>query len=130
MNIYIRELLNIKIYIYILENDILIQELESLFLISKDINFKTSNEEISIKVSKKFKINVNTKFKNNKIIVKQHNNEKKYILSAEKIYPFLIELSIQTYNGIIKKDKYNKFKQINKYLEFINDSIKHIDKKK
>lgn len=115
--------------IYILENDILIQELESLFLISKDINFKTSNEEISIKISKKLKINVNTKFKNNKIIVKQHNNEKKYILSAEKIYPFLIELSIQTSNGIIKKDKYNKFKQINKYLEFINDSIKHIDKK-
>ena len=52
-----------------------------------------------------------------------HNKEKRHILMEGQPVPFLEELGVQTRDGKIVKGKYNKFKQINRYLEFIADSV-------
>ncbi len=79
----------------------------------------------TILVSKKGKITVKTK-KNicgKKEIDLSHNRVKKYILEEGIPVPFLIELGVQTAEGKIVRAKYDKFKQINRYLEFIRDVL-------
>lgn len=50
-----------------------------------------------------------------------HNRIKKYILEEGKPVSFLVDLGVQTEDGRIIKAKYDKFRQINRYLEFIRD---------
>ncbi|MBF0715491.1 class I SAM-dependent methyltransferase [Gemelliphila palaticanis] len=109
--------------------DELINNLNSLFLDSKDINITTTSEIINVKISKKHKYLVNRKKQQSKIILSGQNKRKNYVLEEDTIYPFLIELGIQSKSGKIINSKYNKFRQINKYLEFISDAIKKIDNK-
>ena len=70
-------------------------ELIKLFELAKDINIATSDENINIKISKKFKININRKKVNTRNISFNHNNKKEYFLDEKEKYPFLIELGIQ-----------------------------------
>lgn len=93
-------------------------------------NFKQGeleNKEFraTVLVSKKGKITVKTK-KNvgeKKEINLSHNRVKQYILEEGKTVPFLVELGVQSKDGKIIKSKYDKFKQINRYLEFIRDVL-------
>lgn len=79
----------------------------------------------TILVSKKGKITVKTKknISGKKEIDLSHNRVKKYILEEGIPVPFLIELGVQTAEGKIVRAKYDKFKQINRYLEFIRDVL-------
>lgn len=52
-----------------------------------------------------------------------HNKQKQYILPQGEPVPFLVELGVQTPEGKIVKAKYDKFRQINRYLEFIKDVL-------
>ena len=101
-----------------------------LFELAKDINVVTIDENINIKVSKKFKISVNRKKTTSKVISFDHNKKKEYFLDEKQEYQFLIELGIQNKDGKVIKSKYNKFKQINKYLEFIKQATTQLDSNK
>ena len=101
-----------------------------LFELAKDINVVTVNENINIKVSKKFKISVNRKKTTAKVVSFDHNKKKEYFLDEKQKYDFLIELGIQNKDGKVVKSKYNKFKQINKYLEFIKQATTQLDSNK
>ena len=100
-----------------------------LFELAKDINIVTVDENINIKVSKKFKISMNRKKTNAKAISFDHNKKKEYFLDEKQKYDFLIELGIQNKEGKILKARYNKFRQINKYLEFIKHATTQLDTK-
>lgn len=52
-----------------------------------------------------------------------HDREKQYILREGCPVDFLIGLGVQTPDGRIAKNKYDKFRQINRYLEFIEDIL-------
>ena len=106
------------------------KEIIELFELAKDINVATVDENINIKVSKKFKISVNRKKTNSKAISFDHNKKKEYFLDEKQKYPFLVELGIQNNDGKIVKSKYNKFKQINKYLEFIKQATTQLNSDK
>ena len=101
-----------------------------LFQLAKDINVVTIDENINIKVSKKFKISVNRKKTTSKVISFDHNKKKEDFLDEKQKYQFLIELGIQNKDGKVVKSKYNKFKQINKYLEFIKQATTQLDSNK
>ncbi len=60
----------------------------------------------------------------------EHNKKKQYILNEGDKIDFLIELGLMSVDGKILKSSYNEFKQINKYLEFIDDVIKELKSKK
>lgn len=52
-----------------------------------------------------------------------HNRAKRYILEEGCLAPFLQDLGIQTPDGKIVKKGYDKFRQINRFLEFIEDIL-------
>ena len=101
-----------------------------LFELAKDINIVTVDENINIKVSKKFKVSVNRNKTTAKAVSFDHNKKKEYFLDKKQKYDFLIELGIQNKDGKVVKSKYNKFKQINKYLEFIKQATTQLDSNK
>ena len=60
----------------------------------------------------------------------EHNKVKRYILEEGTPIPFLIRLGIMGEDGKVFKKSYDKFRQINKYLEFIDETIKELKNKK
>ena len=58
-----------------------------------------------------------------------HKNQR-YILEEGIPVPFLVELGVQTKDGAIVHAKYDKFRQINRFLEFIEDVLPKLDKNK
>lgn len=72
----------------------------------------------------------NTGFSNKKQSELLHNRSKRYILEEGKPVEFLIDLGVMTTDGKIVNQKYDKFKQINRFLEFIEDILPQLDKKK
>ncbi|MCH5271403.1 MAG: SAM-dependent methyltransferase [Lachnospiraceae bacterium] len=59
-------------------------------------------------------------------ILQAHNRTKRYILKEGRPVDFLVGLGVQTPDGHVVKAKYDKFRQINRYLEFIEDVIKKL----
>ena len=76
-------------------------------------------------ISKKGKITI--KEKKSAVCVKSgglsHNRKKKYILDPQKKVGFLVDLGVQTREGKIVHAKYDKFRQNNRFLEFIEDIL-------
>lgn len=101
-------------------------ELEELLETFRQGQFQLKASELHFQLSKKFKVT----FKERETAVKQvklsHNREKQYLLPLDEPVPFLIRLGVQSEDGKVKRQKYDKFKQINRFLEFIEDSIKHL----
>ncbi len=58
--------------------------------------------------------------------VMTHNRKKNYLLEEGVPIPFLQHLGVMTSEGVVIADKYNKFKQINRFLEFIDDILPDI----
>ena len=52
-----------------------------------------------------------------------HNRSKRYILPEGEPVPFLVELGVMTPQGQVVRAKYDKFRQINRFLEFIEDIL-------
>ena len=82
---------------------------------------------LTVLVSKKGTVTAKYK-ENQKNAVKMrpelyHNRVKQYILKEGIPVPFLVDLGIQTREGAIVRAKYDKFKQINRYLEFVEDVL-------
>ncbi|QPC46581.1 class I SAM-dependent methyltransferase [Mangrovibacillus cuniculi] len=86
------------------------------------------NETIQVQISKKFKVVCKSNQTEKKEISLEHNRKKNYLLSDEDPIPFLVRLGVQSADGKIKKQKYDKFKQINRFLEFIEDSLEYLPK--
>lgn len=57
-----------------------------------------------------------------------HNRKKCYILEEGSYVPFLEDLGVMTKDGKIIKSRYDKFKQINRFLEFIEDILPQLPK--
>lgn len=57
-----------------------------------------------------------------------HNRTKQYLLREGTPVPFLVDLGVQTREGMIVRSRYDKFKQINRYLEFVEDILPTLDK--
>ena len=88
-------------------------------------------ESFDISFIRKRKSFIKKENKNNLIkSSNEHNKKKQYILNEGDRIDFLIELGLITVEGKILKSSYNKFKQINKYLEFIDDVIEELKSKK
>src|SRR5699024_1024489 len=55
-----------------------------------------------------------------------HNRKKRYILDDDMVHPFLVRLGVQAEDGLIRQRYYDKFRQINRFLEFVEDSLEYL----
>lgn len=82
----------------------------------------TANVLVSKKGTITIKKKMNASTKQPKISL-SHNRKKKYILEEGIPVPFLIDLGVMTQNGNIVNAHYDKFRQINRFLEYIEDIL-------
>lgn len=96
---------------------------------------KTETQEITTLANKKGKITVITKNiapsanqnkKDLSLFTPLSQKKKHYILEEGKPVPFLVLLGIMNSEGKVIKARYDKFRQINRFLEFIDDTLKEI----
>lgn len=110
----------------------------------KQMELKSSQGSVQALVSKKGKMTV--KVKNNpisanppsakmaapsrkeKLAALSHNRSKRYVIEEGTPVPFLVDLGVMTAEGKIVRSRYDKFRQINRFLEFIEDVLPRLDK--
>lgn len=98
----------------------------------RQIHAQFNDETVQIQLSKKNKVLYKSEpLKEIRDINLSHNRKKQYLLDESVVHPFLVRLGVQSENGQIKKQKYDKFKQINRFIEFVDDCLPHLptDKK-
>lgn len=120
--------------------DEVLQELENWFTgLFKQAQISTKDSTVTILISKKGKTTVKVKSKNidpiqwdplKPIEIASHNRVKQYIIKEGVGVPFLVDLGIMTSEGKIVNAKYDKYKQINRFLEFIEDVLPNLEKEK
>lgn len=97
----------------------------------KQMQIETGEFTCTVLISKKGKVTIQKKSRKGKVEVPQvaaHNRKKQYILEEGIFVPFLGELGVMTPEGKVNKSKYDKFKQINRFLEFIEDIVPQLPK--
>lgn len=89
--------------------------------------FFTSEADIQVLLSKKKKATIiNQKPSKKKVVDLAHNRKKEYLLTEGKPIPFLVELGVMNQEGKVLTKKYDKFKQINRFLELIDDIVPYL----
>ena len=105
-------------------------ELMKLLEEFRQVQVETVSEDITVLISKKGKATIKRKRK--KVQAKaadlSHNRKKKYILEEGIAVPFLQDLGVMTQDGKIVRTKMDKFRQINRFLEFVEDILPQLDK--
>jgi SAM-dependent methyltransferase len=90
----------------------------------KQINIFTDIEEIQILRSGKGSEKILRRaIAKKEIVIKEHNKKKEYLIEDGEKCDFLIHLGVMDKDGKVNSKKYDKFRQINRYLEFIKDVI-------
>jgi SAM-dependent methyltransferase len=56
----------------------------------------------------------------------EHNRTKSYLIPENVPCPFLVEIGVMTPAGKVRASKYAKFRQINRFLELVNDVVDHL----
>lgn len=111
------------------DRDEIIHRIIENILNFREIHWIKKEETGSALISKKGKITCKTRkeqYRGEAILT--HNRKKKYLLEEGEKVPFLIDLGVMTKEGKIIRSKYDKFKQINRFLEFIEDIIPQLPK--
>lgn len=90
------------------------------------LNAWSDNIEYSIMISKKGKV-LFKKINSNSPPLQhlEHNKKKNYILQEGQIIEPLIDMGVLTKTGQVVNSMYDKYKQINRFVEIIDDAIKN-----
>lgn len=96
----------------------------------KQMQMETKKFRYTVLVSKKGKVTIQKKQQSGhtKEVDLSHNRSKKYILQEGTQVPFLQDLGVMTLDGKIVRTKFDKFRQINRFLEFIEDILPQLAK--
>ena len=91
----------------------------------KQLQMETRQASVTALVSKKGKVTVKKKARKEpaKKADLSHNRQKRYILEEGVPVPFLVDLGVMTGEGKVVHAKFDKFRQINRFLEFIEDIL-------
>lgn len=84
----------------------------------------TVEADYQVLVSKKYKVSILTKSPSKQEVPDlAHNRRKRYVLEDGQPVPFLVELGIMNLEGKVLAKKYDKFRQINRFLEMVEDVL-------
>ena len=94
------------------------------------MQFETVREEGTVLVSKKGKVTVRRRRRQKETgpADRSHNRKKRYIMEEGKPVPFLKDLGVMTEDGKIVRTKTDKFRQINRFLEFVEDILPRLER--
>ncbi|MFQ9752089.1 MAG: class I SAM-dependent methyltransferase [Coprococcus sp.] len=90
----------------------------------RQAQIRMRDEMVTVLVSKKGKATI--KSKKAACVETQnleHNRKKQYIIEEGTAVPFMIDLGVMTESGKIIRTRYDKYRQINRFLEFIEDIL-------
>ena len=98
----------------------------------RQMQIETVSDIYTVLISKKGKITVKRRKRREKAQAADlsHNRKKQYILEEGIPVPFLRDLGVMTEDGKIVRTKTDKFRQINRFLEFIEDILPQLDKER
>ena len=90
----------------------------------RQINLWDDEFEYSVKITKKEKVLFNKK-RNNSYQKKEesHNKVKNYLITEGEIIAPLVDMGVFTKEGKVVNSMYDKYRQINKFIEFIDDAV-------
>ena len=91
------------------------------------LNAWAVSSEVQIKLTRKRKVFFDVKKADNKKMaeeVKTNNRKKNYILEEGSVIEPLIDMGIFTKEGKIINSMYDKYRQINRFIEIIDDELK------
>lgn len=96
----------------------------------RQLQMETKSYLYTVLVSKKGKVTIKRKacICERKDIDMSHNRKKRYVLEEGVPVPFLQDLGVMTKEGKIANSRFDKFRQINRFLEFIEDILPELDK--
>lgn len=89
---------------------------------------KFEDVDYQILISRKHQMTILKKKTTNKQPIPMHNRLKKHLLQEGTPISFLVELGIMNAQGKIIAKKYDKFRQINRFLEMVHDIVPHLSK--
>lgn len=92
----------------------------------RQLNSYSDREQMEMKISKKGKVLLNRrKQEGSKATAAPatHNKEKNYILKEGTVIEPLVDLGIFTPDGRVVKSMYDKYRQINRFIEIIDDAV-------
>lgn len=106
------------------------RELEHQLENFRQMQMETRKYIYTVLVSKKGKVTIKRKEQKGpkKEVDRSHNRKKQYILEEGVKVPFLVDLGVMTAEGKIVHSKFDKFRQINRFLEFIEDILPQLPK--
>ena len=95
----------------------------------RQMQIETRRHLYTVLVSKKGKVTIKKKALacERKEIDLSHNRKKHYILEEGVPVPFLLDLGVMTEEGKVVNSRFDKFRQINRFLEFIEDILPELD---
>lgn len=104
----------------------LLEEMQNM----RQMQLETKAHSYVALVSKKGKVTVKRKVQKGTVLQSPltHNRKKQYILEEGVPVPFLIDLGVMTQEGRIVHARFDKFRQINRFLEFIEDVLLELPK--
>lgn len=93
----------------------------------KQLNVFSEEGNRDYKVTKKGKLlsNTSASTKRSSENASSHNRKKNYILQEGTVIPPLVDLGIFTRDGKVVNSMYDKYKQINRFIELVDDVIKN-----
>ena len=96
----------------------------------RQIQMETQKYQYTVLVSKKGKVTIKKKAQKceRKDVDMSHNRKKHYVLEEGIPVPFLQDLGVMTQEGKVVHSRFDKFRQINRFLEFIEDILPELDK--
>ncbi|MFC4779595.1 class I SAM-dependent methyltransferase [Paenibacillus sp. GCM10023252] len=97
----------------------------------KQVHMKLAQEDVQILFSKRGKATILRRAADNAKGAgepAQHNRQKQRIIPEGSPAPFLVELGIMTRDGKVHAQKQDKYRQINRFLEMVNDVVPHLPK--
>ena len=113
------------------------EELKTFLQENIGVNFKhvyieTNDKKFTFLTNKKGKITILENRNNKNPVVQEKNSSnnskiKNYIIQEGKPVPFLLHLGVMNKEGKVLAQKYDKFKQINRFLEYIKDILPEIN---
>lgn len=87
---------------------------------------RTEDKEITVMSNRHGEIRTVEKKLNGSNSLHFGSREKNYLLPQGKPVPFMVKLGLMTSEGKVIAQKFDKFRQINRYLEFIDDTLKEM----